>query len=323
MENKYSYTAAGTLPAKLIKHEALERFKITKRIEPIHVQLCPTNKCNLNCGFCSCDNVDKEQELSYREISEIALNLQKLGTKAVTITGGGEPLMHSHIEEIIYLFISLNIEVGLVTNGIRLKSINPTTLNEVTWCRISCSDEITFNPNVYSPINDCPDVDFAFSYVVTEKFRPKNLYEFIAYANWAKFSHIRIVSDLIDLDNVSDMEDIKKEVRRRLDDSIVIYQGRQQYTRGSKKCYISLLKPLIAADGKIYPCCGVQYAKTMNDKALNFPENMMMGSALSFEDLKEALSCPFDGSKCDKCYYEGYNDILAAASEDIKHGEFL
>jgi len=323
LNNKYSYTAAGTLPAKLIGHDALKKFKETKKIDPIHAQICPTNKCNLQCGFCSCDNVDKEQELSFNQLADIAYNLNKLGTKAVTITGGGEPLMHGDIESILDLFLALNIEVGLVTNGIKLRSLDTGTLDALTWCRISCSDEITFNRNVYNPVDLCRNVDFAFSYVVTDKYKPENLAAFIDYANKKNFSHVRVVSDLIDLDNVPTMDDIKFGLSVLVDDSLVIYQARQEYTRGSKNCYISQLKPLIAADGNVYPCCGVQYAKTANDQELNFPKDMRMGYANNIETLKKALYKPFDGSNCDKCYYEPYNEVLGAVDGEIKHGDFL
>ena len=322
MDNKYSYTAAGSIPLKLVRHSTLERFRITKKIEPVHVQLCPTNKCNLRCEFCSCKNVDKDKELSFSKLTRIAANLKKLGTKAVTITGGGEPLMHDSISQIISLFNDLDIQVGLVTNGFLLDQLNQDAMSRLTWCRISCSDEIDFKGYLYEPMEEYKNVDFAFSYVVTEFFKPENLAAFIDYANKKNFSHVRVVSDLIDLDNVPSME-VVKNVKSVVDDRKVIYQERREYTKGSKRCYISLLKPLVAADGKVYPCCGVQYASMYNGGDLSFPERMSMGDASSFESLKSALFEPFDGSDCDKCYYEGYNEILAAIDGDIKHGEFL
>ena len=61
-----------------------------------------------------------------------------------------------------------------------------------------------------------------------------------------------------------------------VDDKIVIYQGRKKFSRGSAKCLISLIKPLIGSDGNVYPCCGVQYA--LADSSFDFDSRGGCGS---------------------------------------------
>jgi len=310
MNKTLSYTAANTYPVKLIKNrDVLEG----NRIKPVHIQLSPTNKCNLKCGFCSCKNENRDTELSFEEIQLIISKFSTLGTKAVTITGGGEPLMHPDINEIIAEFHKYGIEVGLVTNGLLLRKLFPW--DSLTWVRISCSDERKFDKKLYKNLNG--GIDYAFSYVATRHFDPDNLSRYIDFANQNNFTHVRVVSDLIDLDSAPLVSTMKTLVS--VPDDLVIYQGRRKYEKGNAKCYISLLKPLIAADGKIYPCCGVQYAK---DDALSFPDSMCMGNVGVIEDIWGEQKV-FDGSKCKRCYYGNYNDILSDLVSDIKHLSFV
>jgi uncharacterized radical SAM superfamily Fe-S cluster-containing enzyme len=52
-----SYSSAGVFPVKLFQCDGLvDKYK---RIKPIHIQLNLTNKCNLSCSFCSCQNRTK------------------------------------------------------------------------------------------------------------------------------------------------------------------------------------------------------------------------------------------------------------------------
>lgn len=325
MNNRiFSYTAANALPIKIFKNIEVVYGLNRGQIRPYHVQLIPTNRCNLNCSFCSCKNRSKSDELSIEQITALLQELYAFGCRAITITGGGEPLLHPRINDIIEMCGALGIKIGLVTNGVALTNLHRKAAHRLTWCRISCSDELKLSAARQLIISDAvdhsPAVDWAFSYVVGEKFDPDNLAEYIAFANKKKFSHVRVVSDLIDLDNCPEMEQIKAKVKELVDDSLVIYQGRKNYQAGHKDCYISLLKPVIGADGYIYPCCGAQYAH--QEQTLDLSHDMRMGH------IKDIRSIYFDqkvfnGSKCFRCYYRLYNDMLGNMIDKTKHVEFV
>jgi len=90
-EMKSSYSAAGAFPIKVLLHDRLiQKIRRKGKIMPIHVQLSPTNKCNLNCSFCSCSERDKKLELSYDEIDEIMTKAKACGCESVTITGDAQ-----------------------------------------------------------------------------------------------------------------------------------------------------------------------------------------------------------------------------------------
>jgi len=322
---RVSFTAADSYPLKvLLDKDVVENAQKNKKIIPVHIQLNPENKCNLNCPFCSCANRNRSEQLSLEKCVDIMKMFKSLGGKSVTLTGGGEPLLHPKINEIITEIKDLGYEIGLVSNGTVMKKLEPKTLSQLTWCRVSFSDfrkfDNKFISNIDYIIENAPDLDMAFSYVLTESINFKNLIGIIKYANEHSFTHVRIVSDLLNLDNIMSMEEIREKIQGEVDDRIVLYQGRKEPTKGTKYCYISLLKPLVGANGQVYPCCGTQYAE--EDPTLDYGENMNMGSVDEFEERFNNQDF-FDGRICAKCYYQKYNEVLGALLSDIKHKEFL
>jgi organic radical activating enzyme len=322
MDNKtISYTAANSIPVKIFRNLNLVEQLCMKKIPPVHVQLIPTNKCNLNCSFCSCRNRDKNDELTLGQIESLCSDLEEIGCKSVTVTGGGEPLMHKDLPLILGILSQHHIKIGLVTNGLLLDRLTEKDFKKITWCRISCADDREFGKakNVIEHAVKCGrKIDWAFSYVIGKNFNPANLNKYIAFANEYKFTHVRVVSDLCDLDHCDDMSQIKAKVIE--DDSRVIYQGRKLFDPGQKNCWISLLKPVIGADGYIYPCCGVQYAHKEED--LDNPQSMQMGRMEKIKELCHKQK-PFDGTQCFRCYYKNYNDILGQMVTPMDHLEFV
>jgi len=314
--NKESYTAASTFPSKLLHQKVVVEGKII----PLHLQICPTNACNLNCDFCSCRDRDKKKHLSLEQVIKILDVCGERGTEAVTITGGGEPLVHPEINEIInYAYDEWLMEVGLVTNGILLEKLDYH--KNLTWCRISSSDDrIPAFDSIKEAIKINPQTNWAFSHVISRNPNYQIIKSIIDFAESSVFTHIRLVSDLCDLDNVPTMDEVASEIKNSyIDDSKVIYQGRKDSTKGTKNCYISLLKPVIAPEG-IFGCCGIQYA--IHGQPRDMIDKLKMGD---LEDLPEILDKQkyFDGSICDVCYYDQYNKALSKLKDKPKHLKFV
>jgi hypothetical protein len=326
-----SFTAANSFPVKIIQNMDLMEKLSQGYIPPYHVQLNPTNVCTFHCDFCSCKNREKSDRLGKEETLHLIDTLSELGCGSITLTGGGEPTLFPFLDDIIERATSYGIDVGLVTNGSykRPDYISPEILNKVTWCRISCSDILPqqidveqWFTNVITLVVQAPKVDWSFSYVIGKNPNIFLLSRIINFANDNNFTHVRIVSNLLDLDNTPDMDNIKclltKE--RKLDDSKIIYQGRKKFTHGAKKCYISLLKPVVGAEGGLYPCCGTQYA--LDTPSLDYEKTMKMGEMNQIKKFYDKQK-PFDGSKCVKCYYNEYNDLLSRILNKTEHKRFV
>jgi len=309
-----SFTAADAFPAKVLQ------LPTGDRIRPVHIQLNPTNRCNLKCSFCSCSEREKTDEMPLAEIAELLTTFAAFGSRSVTITGGGEPLMHPHINEIIEHAKVSGIQVGIVSNGLLMDRLDHQW---PLWVRVSASDDRaidqTYFDTISRAVDHMPSTDWAFSYVLTARPDYVKLAAVMAFAADQTFTHVRLVSDLLDLENVPDIEQARQALTGLPGESLVIYQGRKEYTGGRRQCLISLLKPGIAADGLVYPCCGAQYALEPP------PRDYRAMSMGHWRDFAKHLSTqqPFNGSACVHCYYDNYNTVLAARLAPLQHEAFV
>lgn len=303
---------------------------------PIHVQLNPTNKCVFSCSFCSCSSRDKSLELDFTECTDAMSVAKAYGCKSVTITGGGEPLLYRYFSEMVDELRRMKVDVGLVTNGALMDKVDLSVLDKLTWIRISASDELktqmkrygkdvdSWFMNIGKAVKTTRRVDWSFSFVLTQESDFMFLVRLVNFANRYNFTHIRVVNDILNVEKLTQAMAMTKHYFRsnHFDDHRVIYQDRATWTKGSNPCYISLLKPVIGADGYIYPCCGAQYA--LADPARDYEKTMRMAniSDVSFENLFQGQQF-FDGSKCVKCYYSGYNDMLRVLMNGLQHVNFV
>lgn len=323
-----SFSAANTFPLKLLRIKCL---KSNRHIKPIHVQLNPTNRCNFACGFCSCSERQRQQELDLDSNIEIMSLFKLLGCKSVTITGGGEPTLHKNIDALLQGIKMLGVKIGLVTNGTLLHQIN--ALDRTTWIRISASDQLEkqlgkmgsslddWLQNIAMAVTQFPSVDWAFSYVIGKKPSKKNILKLVDFANTYHFTHVRLVNDIFIAEELTgQMADVKNYLESMTDDSKVNYQDRSTWTRGFNPCYVSLLKPVVGADGYLYPCCGTQYA--LKDPSRDYEKTMRMGFWKFIVPLWRQQKF-FDGSVCEKCYYSNYDLALDVMVNGLQHKEFV
>ena len=318
--NSKSYTAASiAVPAKLARLGS-KVVNVDGRIIPLHIQVSLTNVCNLRCSFCSCANRDSSLSLPAQELCRTLDRYYSKGCRAITITGGGEPTLHPDFLLLTAHMRGLGLSLGLVTNGLTLEKTYG--LEGYRWIRVSCGDDRdtqALSRALRRVAPSTPSVDWAVSYVLSRRPDWDKLISISHLARDLRFTHVRVVPDLLDLECT---ETLLPEAVTRLRSAGaywpgIIVQPRQNHEQGDRFCRISLLKPQIGSDGNIYPCCGVQYARS--DDIRDFDAEMRMGTIYDPELPEE----PFDGSRCLKCYYGGYNRLLDAILESPDHKEFV
>jgi len=116
-----------------------------KRTAPIYIRIKPTNRCNQNCYYCGSkdDNVPEERSFDCRaqipwdKMKEIIQDISEIGVKAVTFSGGGEPLIYPHIEDTLQLVRDRGIDYSIITNGQALNGRKAELLADAKWVRIS------------------------------------------------------------------------------------------------------------------------------------------------------------------------------------------
>lgn len=130
---------------KIFAHlEELQKAKGGDRIAPIYVRIKPTNRCNQNCYYCHyknpyllLDQYKPTDEIKREKLLEIIQDFKDIGVKAVTFSGGGEPLLYPHIEEVMEAVIKAGIDLSVITNGSLLLGRKAELLEQAKWVRIS------------------------------------------------------------------------------------------------------------------------------------------------------------------------------------------
>ena len=133
-----SYTSASqNIPIKLFLNDEVLKSLKRRDLKPISVNLNLTNKCNLDCIFCSCGDRDISAELDFYDIVGFMDKFDSI--KSVILTGGGEPLLYSNLDKLLIFLKERDIRVGLVTNGFFLNDYIIKINECVDWVRISLS----------------------------------------------------------------------------------------------------------------------------------------------------------------------------------------
>lgn len=101
---------------------------------PISIELHLTNACNLFCPWCTDKKLRENQAKLDTEIIKSLFRELKRFNVGVTLEGGGEPTLHKGFREIVAFGQSLDIDLGLITNGTQDIS---DTVSSLKWMRVS------------------------------------------------------------------------------------------------------------------------------------------------------------------------------------------
>ena len=113
---------------------------------PLHIRLKPTNRCNHSCRYCAYrqDNLQLGKDMRVSDVLprekmlEITRDLVDLGVKAVTYSGGGEPLAYPHLLEASKILVNGGVKLACLSNGGLLSGETAEFFaHQATWLRVS------------------------------------------------------------------------------------------------------------------------------------------------------------------------------------------
>ncbi|MDR3516841.1 MAG: radical SAM protein [Azospirillaceae bacterium] len=132
---------------KFLRHTTqLDALRDRTMVAPVHVRIKPMNHCNQSCWFCAYradnlqlgDGIDLKDRIPESKMFEITDDLIDMGVKAVTFSGGGEPLLYRPLPDVIERLAAGGIKIGALTNGANLKGrMADAFAAHGTWIRIS------------------------------------------------------------------------------------------------------------------------------------------------------------------------------------------
>ena len=198
--NKYSHLKIFQFPEKI------RSFQMGEIAAPLYVRIKPTNRCSHACHWCVYsdgttrpkdrleehlqshmhETMHEHDQMPVGKAIELIRDLAQLGVKAITFSGGGEPLIHPMIEDIIENATSRGIDVSIITNGQSLVGRKARALHGAKWVRVSmdyCNaeqmtasrnvparffDEVIENMRIFAKYKN-PDCDLGVNFIVTRE----------------------------------------------------------------------------------------------------------------------------------------------------------
>lgn len=332
---------------KIFAHmEELNAIMNEKRTAPIYIRIKPTNYCNHSCYYCSYadsalglrDSVNRQDQIPWTKMQEIIQDMITMGVKAVTFSGGGEPLVYPHIVEAMEKILDGGIDLSIITNGQLLKGERAAVLSKAKWVRISfdSSDARTYasirNLKITAFDEVCDNIfqfakrksgqcELGINFVIHNE-NADQVYSMAQLVKSLGVNHIkytaRITKDLFEYHQKFRQNAIQQihRAQEELEDSnfkiINKYESdfdsAMVFDRCYEHCYICRLVTVIAADSKVYFC---------HDKA--YVREGVVGD-LSKQSLKELWFSDevieryhnFNPKKecCHHCVYDDRNQLL-------------
>ncbi len=295
MANVYNHSKLAFHKEKL---EALAKGEVSA---PIYVRVKPTNKCNHRCFYCSYDpdfeyilseRLKRNDEIPEKKMMEILDDFRDIGVKAVTYSGGGEPLIYPYINKTLEKTLENRIDLSIITNGQKLDGRRAELLTQAKWVRVSADycDEKTFSrirrvPKVlfHKLVDNLrnfaerknPDCEFGINFVINGKNFDR-IYESARFfkelgVNHIKFSPLYTPRGFLEY-HAPFKERVIEEIKRTKeleDTNFAIYSTYENDfklagvdERKYSRCFMMETVPVIAADSVIYFCHDKAYAET-------------------------------------------------------------
>lgn len=272
---------------------------------PIHVRLKPTNHCNHRCDYC-CYRNDKlylnqlfreNDEIPWKKMKEIIVDFGRMRIRAVTLSGGGEPLCYPYFIETVNGLFSLGIKIGVLTNGSLLKGKTAETLaKKADWVRISMD---AVNPDTYALARNVSAKEFSsvcsnirnfsklkkdrcrlgVNFIVTRQ-NCAEIYKFLKLMKKIGVGHVKLSEAIIStskaqnrmyyrqvsglvrsqvLKGIADLADNNFSIIDRFDYS---KSSEASYNKDYASCAFLQCLTVIGADANIYACQDKAYTKS-------------------------------------------------------------
>ncbi|MEO1009098.1 MAG: radical SAM protein [Planctomycetota bacterium] len=134
-EQEHRFTSTGV---KFWKHRAaMEGYRDGTGHSVISTHIAPEGRCNLSCDYCSVTHRTFHSTIPLETIQDYVTKLKSRGLKAVILTGGGEPTVYKHFNELGEWLLDEGLDLALITNGTQFKRVSDRILDGLSWLRIS------------------------------------------------------------------------------------------------------------------------------------------------------------------------------------------
>ena len=305
-------------------NEALELYHGRICKSPRMAIIYVTYACNFSCEGCLCRDYRFENSfMSLEQFKQVTLQLKKQGVKSIELCGGGEPLIHPDIKEMItYVTDTLHMSIGVMTNSSMLNDhLSYLLATRANYVRTSFYEErfdevlekVRKLIAIKEKVAGRPVIGAKF--LVTEdnqEFVMPHLKKIIAIPG---FNYISLKARR-GYGKAYDVSSLEEEIRQLGDDRI---HATLKDTRLCGHCWMTPIHTLIDPYGDVYICCYYMGRETEHriGNVFEQPFSEIWGSQEHLNKLRS-----IDPAKCNvfDCRWHVYNQKMSELlNNDLLH----
>lgn len=344
--------------SKILKHiDRIDEWQKKGVSRPITYELDMTNVCNSKCHFCFgfFDQKKYQVSISVKEAKNILNQIKKFGGKAVTFTGGGDPLCNKDTVEVVKYAKKIGLDVGFITNGILLNKDNiKDIVSSCVWIRVSldAATKETYlkthclNSNIFELVisnikllskekkKQKSNVTIGVGFLTYDR----TIHEIVEFAklssklgvDYAQYrpllkkhteKEFNIKSQDVVINNIKKASKYSNKIFSVVS-SIHKYNliASKTYKRQYDVCYGHNFATVIAADKKMYLCCHMRGLKKycLGDLKKNTLKEIW------YSKQRERVYKNIDFKDCPLlCRCDSFNTILFDMNKPVQHKNFL
>lgn len=279
--------------------------RVDKIMPPVHMRIKPTNVCNHNCRYCAY-RVDGFQlgrdmvtgdYIPRQKMLEIVDDIEEMGVKAVTFSGGGDPFCYPYLLETVKKMSITPVKFAALTNGAELTGeIAEVFAHHGTWLRISMDG---WDDESYSSYRNVSQGEFTKVMrnmegfkklggkchlgvsLIIDKMNALHVYELSRKLKDIGVDSVKIAPCIVS-DNGAEnnkyhapiFKEVKKQVKESMEDlkggNFEIFDSYHEldgkFDKEYNWCPFLQILPVIGADQNVYSC---------QDKAYNLEEGLI------------------------------------------------
>jgi sulfatase maturation enzyme AslB (radical SAM superfamily) len=239
------------------------------------------------------DTINTRDSISFDKMMEICDDFIKMGVKAVTFSGGGEPLIYKNIDIFFDKLLNAGIKIAVITNGSNLKGkIANSLANKASWVRISMDgwdnesyikyrkttdgefDRIISNIKEFAKIKGSTKLSIAYN---VDKDNYSRIYDYTKLikeigADTVKFTGCIVYDDMSkNIDYHSQFFDLTTSIIERAKTDFEtngfeiqnVYSVQQdRYEKTYERCPFAEYLTIIGADLNVYACHDKAYTES-------------------------------------------------------------
>lgn len=300
-EQEHKYTSTGI---KFWRHQA-QMFEFLKPLDGsarntvISTHISPEGACNLKCPYCSVTYRDTHARIALPRIKNYVEDLMTRGLKAVILTGGGEPTLYPHFNELVkWIKHEKKLEVALITNGTNFKKVDNDTMSCFSWIRVSINIFPDWTEKIALPTEHLSKnciVGCSMVYTAehdasseTETDRHELLMKVAGVADKCGATYVRLLPNcLLEQKQLIQQHISLQSTLEKFDDKRFFQQYKIHGAPKSERCHQAYFRPYLSEEphasdgipGSVYPCDSVVLNDTLTHFAKDYqlckPENVL------------------------------------------------